>query len=63
MQRKDLSLRALNKGSNLDNSSLEQEFTEAGVGGRKGNRKAAKGAFTLLLARAAVIRIPVSGQD
>lgn len=60
MQRKDLGLSTLNKGSNLDNSSPEQEFTAAGVGGRKGKGNATKGALTPLLAQAAVTRIPVS---
>lgn len=63
MQRKGLGLSSLNKGSNLDNSSLEQEFTTAGAGGRNGKGNAAKGALTLLLAQAAVTHIPVSRQD
>lgn len=54
---------ALNKGSNLDNSLLEQEFTAAGAGWRKGKGNAVKGALTPLLGQAAITRIPVSGQD
>lgn len=62
-QRKDLGTYALNKGSNLDNSSLEQEFTAAGAGWGKGKGNAVKGALTPLLGQAAVTCIPVSGQD
>lgn len=56
-------MNALNKGSDLDNSSLEQEFAAAGAGWRKGKGNAVKGALTPLLGQAAVTRIPVSGQD
>lgn len=62
-QRKDLSMYALNKGTNLDNSLLEQEFTAAGAGWRKGKGNAVKGALTPPLGQAAVTCIPVSGQD